>query len=203
MTRKLIALALLGLLMLSATVVKVRYSGKVLQKDAAAAFDKKDYVRARALYMQAGRWHLPFTGLRQDAAEHLLKIGDFYMAKADYAEAVASYDDARAVFYSTSSRPKDQLLDKANTALATALAKWRLLEDKSVPEEELQKKYERLAATSLMPDPWWSFAMGMSFISFLAFTYLTIRSGQPRQRLYLAAATAASLIVWIVSMKML
>lgn len=191
-------------LCLAAAVLRVHVSGRSALESGRAALDAGDLQGAQNHFLTAGRWYVPLTGLRDEAVENLLAIGESYYEEGDYRAATAAFDDARGALYSSASLvpPDEALLAEADDGLARSLARWK---SESDPRHEFQEEYERYLATArsiVLPSPWWSLLMGLSFLGYVGLLgFIAWNWGKKAGRSKrIWAATGVSFALWLLSL---
>jgi hypothetical protein len=163
-----VGLLAVGFVILAA-VGRVWWDGNRAMKAGEAALAEGEVVAAQNHFLTAGRSFVPLIGYHGDGIQALLALGDDYLAKGRWPEAVAAYDDARGALYATVwiGYPDDVLLTAADTGYAKALAAWKLQRDSSTDIAAAEARYLEIASSVETPSGFWALVMGLSFICYV------------------------------------
>jgi len=203
---RLIVFALTALLVVGGVVAKVHVEGTRALAAADTAWDRGNMDRAQLLYLRAGRWHLPWSDVRDRAAGRLLTLARARVETHDWPGAVAAYDDVRALHYGSSSviPAGGETLDAANTEMAGALASWKRASGSPESAETLAERYLSQLTVHDVPSPLWSLVMGLALLGWLGtLGVFAWRYDGLRRRWPWVAGAASSFALWALSLHLM
>jgi len=204
--KPILVVAGLVLAVVAALAVKVEVEGLAAIGKADAAWDAGEKDKAQGLYLQAGRWYLPGNGLRERSAERLIALARERTSLKNWKGAVSAYDDARALFYSTSSLTlaAGPMLDSANTEMAHTLAMWKRAEGSETPAADLEARYLEELSHQEIPSPLWSMIMGLALLVWLISSgVLAWRWQSVSRRRWVLGAALGGFVLWLVALVMM
>lgn len=204
MKRGIWILALSGAIVLAATGIRVQWEAGSQLSEGKDAMSRGDLALAQNRFLQAARWYLPLSGTSGEALDELLALGETHFEAGRFPEAVAAFDDVRGAIFATRSwfHVDQERLELGNEGYARSLAAWK---GQGVTDPETLERYRGLAENVSMPNRFWSFVMGFSFLTYvLALARVASRWHRTDVRRWpLLSAAGLGLVAWVLSLFMI